>query len=204
MKKRRWLWLLLAIPLLMILGWIYVHTHPLVFMDTHQHCIRGALNNYAGAHEGRFPNHPAGYGNALLLLEPYEPRFNTLTGPGYDTEPFREALRTNGILREEDCGRVYIQGLNVSDPALKRCEIVVLFDKLPTPGGDHCYFWGYRIFRSLCREVLYADGSTRTVEEGEWPAFAQEQVNLLVQTGYDRAEAERLYASRPKGDAGTR
>jgi hypothetical protein len=60
----------LTVTCLVLLGFIYVSTHPLVFMDTHRHCIKAALlemERYAAEHEGRYPFHPRGYGNAALL-----------------------------------------------------------------------------------------------------------------------------------------
>jgi hypothetical protein len=35
------------------------------------------------------------------------------------------------------------------------------------------------------------------IEESAWPAFAQEQVELLVKGGFAREEAQRLFASKP-------
>jgi len=189
--RRKWLWLLLSLPLPAALIWVYVRTHPLVFMETHAHCIvcaGMALDRYASEHGGRFPSHPRGYGNALLLLN--EEFDSTLTGPGYDAAPFREARRTGADLSEEDCGRVYVQGLSQKSPR----EVALLFDKLPTPGGDHCPF-PYRMLRPLGREVWFVGGDRTFVPETEWPAFSSKQVDLLVREGLDRPEVERLFAS---------
>jgi len=192
--RRRWRWLLLALALLVVLGSVYVRTHPLVFMEAHAHCILFAelqLDQYASEHEGRFPSHPNGYSNALLLMD--EECFQDLTGPGYDAAPLRDAKRMGKKLAEEDCGRVYIQGLTrKSNP-----EIALLFDKLPTPGGDHCHL-PVRLWASLGREVLLVGMRHIFVRESEWPEFAKKQVELLVQEGFDRQEAERLFASRAK------
>src|SRR4029077_12562628 len=169
-------------------------THPLVFMHTHVHCIKCAgigLEHYADEHQGRFPLHPEGYGNALLLL--HEDYFRTLTGPGYDAAPLYEAKRTGNKLPEEECGRVYIQGLTTKSNR----EIALLFDKLPTPGGDHC-FLPFRLWAPLGREVWLAGTGHIFVRESEWPAFTKKQVELLVQECFDRQEAERLFASKPK------
>ncbi len=180
--------------LLVVLVAVYVRTHPLVFLDAHQHCIVYAghqLLRYADEHEGRFPYQPRGYGNALLLLD--ESGIHTYTGPGYDAAPLIEAKRTGKDLPEEECGRVYIQGLTMKSNK----EIALLFDKLPTPGGDHCHL-PYRLWAPLGREVWLVGPGRIFVPESEWPAFASKQVELLVQEGFDRAEAERLFASRPK------
>jgi hypothetical protein len=37
-------------------------------------------------------------------------------------------------------------------------------------------------------------GSSAFIREDSWPEFAQEQIELLVKDGFDRREAERLYA----------
>jgi len=192
MKRwRRWL-AIFAILVVLIVA--YVWTHPLVFMDAHRHCIKFAVLQflqYADEHDGRFPSHPKGYGNALLLMD--EVGFYALTGPGYDEAALLEAKKSNRDLSEEECGRVYVQGLTrKSNP-----EIALLFDKLPTPGGDHCPF-PMRLFARLGREVLLVGGSSSFIAESEWPQFAKTQVELLAAQGFDRAEAERLFASKPK------
>ncbi len=190
-KRRRWRWLLLVLAYGIFWWFIYFRTHPLVFMKTHAHCIQIAalgLEGYAIQHEGRFPSHPKGYANALLLLD--EECFHALTGPGYDAVPLHQAKRTGSDLPEAKCGRVYVQGLTKkSNP-----ELALLFDKLPTPGGDHCPL-PYRLWTPLGREVVFVGGDHRFVLESTWPQFARNQVELLVQEGMDRQEAERLFAS---------
>jgi hypothetical protein len=193
MKRKLWT-LLLLFPLLAALGLAYHYcTRPFVFNEScweHAHCIKIAgltLLDYAGQHGGRFPYHPKGYGNALLLLD--EDVYFTLTGPGHDDAPFYEAKRKGTNLPEEACGRVYVQGLTMkSNP-----EIALLFDKLPTPGGDHCHL-PFRLWAPLGREVWLVGGSMEFVPESDWPDFAEEQVELLVREGWQRHEAERLFA----------
>jgi hypothetical protein len=191
--KRRWVRLLLILVSLAIALLIYVCTHPLVFMDTHAHCIKVAgltLEQYASEHDGRFPFHPKGYPNALLLMN--EDCFHVFTGPGYDATPFHEAKRKGNELNEEECGRVYIQGLTKkSNP-----ELALLFDKLPTPGGDHCHL-PFRVWAGLGREIWLVGMSQTFVRESEWPEFSRKQVDLLVQEGFERQEAERLFALQP-------
>lgn len=114
--------------------------------------------------------------------------YGALTGPGYSDEPFKTAIKNKEHLPEEKCGRVYVQGLNPGCP-----QIVILFDKVPTPGGDHCQLLG-RVWTPLCREVLFADGDHRTVKETEWPEFARKQVELLIAAGIKPEVAKRYYA----------
>jgi hypothetical protein len=163
-------------------------------METHVHCIKCAgmeLEQYASEHEGRFPSHPKGYPNALLLMD--EHCLHALTGPGYDATPLREAKRTGKELAEEDCGRVYIQGSTKKSNQ----EIALLFDKLPTPGGDHCPL-PIRLWAPLGREVWLVGMGHTFVGESKWPEFAKKQVELLVQEGFKRQDAERLFASKPR------
>jgi hypothetical protein len=75
-------------------------------------------------------------------------------------------------------------------------EIVILFDKLPTPGGDHCH--GFRrLSAPLGREIWTIGGSMKFIPESRWPAFAKEQIELLVVAGIPRDQAERYYSERP-------
>jgi hypothetical protein len=195
--KRRWRWFLGIAFVGTALAVVYVRTHPLVFNESlwgHAHCIKIAgieLANYASTNDGKFPAHPRGYGNALLLLN--EDCYFALTGPGYDDKAFHEARASGKDLPEEECGRVYIQGLTTKSPS----TAALLFDKLPTPGGDHCHF-PWRLWAPLGREVLFLDGCSTFVEERSWPQFAREQVELLVREGLRREEVERLFASKPR------
>ena len=76
-------------------------------------------------------------------------------------------------------------------------ELALLFDKLPTPGGDHCHL-PVRLWTSLGREVWLVGMGHIFVRESEWPDFARKHVNLLVQEGFEPQEAERLLASEPR------
>jgi hypothetical protein len=151
---RRWRGILLFVCVLGLLVALYIRTHPQVFNESfwqHAHCIKIAglqLHAYAGEHHGRFPYSPRGYGNALLLLD--EDIYFSLTGPGYDPTPFHDAKRNGTDLAEADCGRVYIQGLTLKSNA----EIALLFDKIPTLGGDHCSF-PFRLTAPPGREVWF-------------------------------------------------
>lgn len=177
----------------------YVRMHPLVFNESflgHHHCIACTVKGlafYALDNEGRYPAHPNGYGDALLMIYTNVNVGSLLTGPGYEGKIFDEAARTNGHVPEAACGRVYVQGLTDKDYG----QIVLLFDKLPTPGGDHCTGF-HRLTAALGREVALVDGSTDFIPETHWPAYASNQVRLLVEAGISRAEAERLYAAKPK------
>ena len=174
-------------------GFYYVRMHRLVFNESffgHSHCMTSAgldLVSYASEHGGQFPSHPNGYGDALLLVNNGSDA--ALTGPGYDTQVFERVRRTGEDAPEREFGRVYVQGLsNTDDP-----EIAILFDKLPTPGGDHCN--GFRRFSApLGREIWTIGSGLRFVPESEWPTFAKEQIELLVAAGIAREQAEKYYS----------
>ena len=179
---------------------IYVRAHPLVFNESffgHAHCMKGggiALNTYAHGHDGRFPYHTNGYGDALLLMtNEVGGWWASVTGPGYTEQPFLDALATSSHLVEEACGRAYVQGLSETNNP----EIVLLFDKLPTPGGDHCHFFR-RISAPLGREVWTVGGGMRFVPEGKWPAYSKEQIELVAAAGIVREKAEMYYSEVSK------
>jgi hypothetical protein len=178
----------------------YVRTHPLVFNESffeHAHCMKGgglALDSYAHDHNGRFPYDTNGYGDALLLMtNEVCGWWASVTGPGYTEQPFLNALATRSHLPEQACGRVYVQGLSQTDNS----ELVLLFDKLPTPGGDHCHLFR-RLSAPLGREVWTIGGGMRFVPETRWPAYVKEQIELLVAAGVARKQAEMYYSAKPK------
>jgi hypothetical protein len=190
-RCRKRLWWLVLIPLFLAIAVGVPSFRPDVYLPAHRHCIKQAgmaLLNYADANGGRFPVHPGGYGDALLLAADAE-NCHALTGPGYDPAAFRDALAAGRGLPEALCGRVYVPGLSLNTSA----EVVILFDKRSTPGGDHCH-WPLRLWASRGREVLFRDGSMRFIRDSKWPEFVAEQTEELVRAGIPRAEVERLFA----------
>jgi len=195
--KRRLSFFVCTIAVVAAICIYYVRTHPLVFNESflsHAHCMVGGglgLMGYAHEHGGQFPFHTNGYGDALLLVN--DGWDAALTGPGYDTQVFDRARNTGEDAPESEFGRVYVQGLSeTNDP-----EIAILFDKLPTPGGDHCHLFR-RMFAPLGREVWTIGGGMRFIPESRWSAFAKEQIKLLVAAGIAREQAEKYYSERPK------
>lgn len=202
MRSRKWRNILVIIALVMAFCFFYVKTHPLIFNESwagHRHCISQlgkVFSMYSMDHDGHFPSHTNGYGDALLLIADYlgrNPQF--LTGPCYDDSVFEHALShdENVNIPEEECGRVYVQGLSPKSNS----EIVILYDKVATPGGDHCHL-PQRFRASLGREVLYIDGSTGYVKESEWPDFTKKQIALLIEEGFQDETARWYYSQEPK------
>jgi hypothetical protein len=175
----------------------YVRSHPLVFNESfweHAHCVKGgglSLQEYAHEHGGRFPFHTNGYGDALLLVNAGWDA--ALTGPGYDTQVFERARKSGEDAPESEFGRVYVRGLSDTDTP----GIAILFDKLSTPGADHCHLLR-RLTAPLGREVWTIGGGMQFVPETKWPAYSKEQIELLVAAGIARERAEMYYSEKPQ------
>ena len=187
----------LLIAVIALASLYYYRTHPLVFNESffqHAHCIKGAgglLRMYAEDHGGRYPYSTNGYGDALVMINGGWDE--VLIGPGYDTNVFDRVRRTGKPAPDSEFGRVYVQGLSETNNP----EIAILFDKLPTPGGDHCHLWS-RFFAPMSREVLTVDCDHLIIREAKWPAFSQHQIELLVAAGIPKAQAEKYYSEKPK------
>lgn len=176
----------------------YVRANPRIFNESflgHAHCIGQAGNAfslYAKDHGGRFPVHTNGYGDAMLLLDPdYLTSFEMITGPCFTGDVFKEAKSSGTNINEVACGRVYIQGLAEG----MNPEIVLLYDKLPTP-GDHTHGFS-RFIRSFGREVLFISGNHQLISTNTWPGFASNQIKLLVETGIPESVAKSYYENLP-------
>jgi hypothetical protein len=194
-RRSRWIVWLLALIALPISGcWLHVVTNPLIYNESyweHAHCVTAAqlaLDEYAANNNGVYPAHPNGYGDALLLL-PANLDY-ALTGPGYSEAPFKQARASGQSLPESECGRVYIQGL--SRAMKSKIDPILLYDKLPTPGGDHCHLI-MRCWAPLGREVVYMRQGHRFIPESQWPAIAREQIAMLVELGWTQEQAEACY-----------
>jgi len=198
-RRRKWaIWgSLILIPTMgaaAYLGMLYFNV-----FHAHEHCIvqtGSAFQNYASDHQGKLPYSTNGFGSALLLLVQGDylgdsnraSALQLLTGPGDDGHAFGEALRTGEPVPENECSRIYFQGLSQTN----NNEIAILWDKKSTPGGDHARRpWG-----PLLREVCLLDGSRRVILDKDWAAFSSNQVDLLVREGIPRATAQHYYDLR--------
>jgi hypothetical protein len=195
--KRRLIILFASAGLLAAAFMFYFKTHPLVFNESflqHAHCIVGgglSLDSYAAEHNGRFPFSTNGYGDALVLVN--DGWDEALTGPGYNARVFERVRRTGENAPESEFGRVYVQGLGENDNP----EIALLFDKLPTPGGDHCHVF-QRFFAPLGREVWTIGSDHHFIRENDWPSFSKHQIELLQAAGLSKVQAEMYYSEKAK------
>ncbi len=183
-SRKFWLIVMLAI------GGVYVLSEYAFWLHRRRrHCLLVAgfsLRDYAEAHGGEFPRHTNGFGNALVVWAKSSPsEIPIMVGPGDDGSWLRNAVTTGESVDEGVCSRIYVQELNESlDP-----QVVVLFDRFATRGGDHSpHPWaGY------LREAIRLDTSLARIPVDRWPAFASNQVELLVKEGIPRATAEAYY-----------
>jgi hypothetical protein len=185
MKSRVLKWSLFAgaglLSAVVVLGFIWFRHLGKV----HQHCIKAtgsAFRLYSQDHAGALPYHTNGFGDALLLLvkEQQLPSVACICGPGDDGTVLRNALVRGVDVPEEQCSRVYVQGLSKTNDPM----ICILFDRRSVPGGDHFYGRGRPI-----REVCMLDGSMQTISDERWPEFSRQQVELLVAAGWTREKA---------------
>jgi len=155
----------------------------------HRHCIKQAsmfFGMYSSEHQGQLPISTNGFGDALLILAREDPTsIHSLCGPDDEGHIFKEALQNNSVVPEDQCSRVYIQGLwETNDP-----QICILFDRISCKGGDHFRSpWGHRV-----RELCLLDGSMQVIRDEDWPEFSRRQVKLLVAAGFTRTNALHFY-----------
>lgn len=155
----------------------------------HKHCILVAglaLRIYSDDHKGHYPFSTNGFGDALLLLAKEDTNdIPNLCGPDDDGHIFKDALKNNSMVPEEQCTRVYIQGLSETNDN----GICILFDRNSCKGGDHFRSpWGHRV-----RELCLLDGAMQVIRDEDWPEFSRNQVELLVAAGFSRTNALHFY-----------
>ena len=161
-----------------------------ILFPAHEHCMKQtglSLRTYATDHNGKFPFHTNGFGDAVVLLLKEDLCVPAMfTAPGDDGSLYKECMKTGAHMPEERCTRAYVQGLSDTNNP----EIALVFDRYPTRGGDHFRRpWG-----PLLRDVGMLDGSMVSVREEKWPEFRRNQIDLLVAEGISRTQAEKLYA----------
>lgn len=185
----------LALVGLSLCTWVAATMSWSHFYPAHQHCskaLAAALMRYAQDHQGRYPSHTNGFGDALLLLvKTGDADVSLLVAPGDDGRIYNEFLTNGQNVPEENCTRIYIQGLTDS----LQCDVAMMFDKRPTRGGDHFRSpWG-----TPMRDVVMSSGLVKFIPEKRWPIFASEQIEELVKLDLNRAELERLFGIKSEG-----
>ena len=189
LTKRRVVWGLgIGLPVLALMLFVILMS---ILFPAHEHCMKQtglSLRTYAIDHDGRFPFHTNGFGDAVVLLLKEDLCGPAMfTAPGDDGSLYKECMKTGAHMPEERCTRAYVQGLSDTNNP----EIALVFDRYPTRGGDHFHRpWG-----PLQRDVGMLDGSMVTVREERWPEFRRRQIELLVAEGISRTQAEKLYAT---------
>jgi len=200
--RKRWRLLLIAaiaLPLLAYGGLFVIGIFNL--FHAHEHCSKiagSAFSLYASDHAGKYPSHTNGFGDALLvLLKDRYTDVRFVTAPGDDGRVLTECLEKGLDVPEDKCSRVYLQGLSEDD---MNGGVVIMFDRYPTPGGDHFRRpWG-----TPMRDAVMCGGWVEFITEERWPAFAKEQIERLVELGFKRTELDKLFGVQSKSSAGVR
>ena len=160
--------------------------------ERHQHCIKSAifiLFGYANEHGGTYPKSDRGWGDAMLSFASGPDDTNWVrffVGVDDDGAHLIRALKTGEDVIEEQCTRIYVQGLTEKSDS----GIAILFDRESVKGGDH--------FRGLpgqqrLREVITVGGTHQMIKDPEWPSFVARQRKLLRNEGFADSEISRYY-----------
>lgn len=158
----------------------------------HQHCIKAAifiLMDYAAKHDGAYPKNDRGWGDAMLSFasSPDDTDWvKFFVGVDDDGAHLIRALKSGEDVIEDQCTRIYVQGLTEKSDS----SIAILFDRNSVKGGDH--------FRGLpgqqpLREVITIDGAHRMIKDPEWSSFVARQRKLLKNEGFADSEISRYY-----------
>lgn len=192
-RKRKTFWIVSGVLAIAVAGysiWLRDRRERLLAhkLHGHQHCMKAtasAFMSFADDNGGRFPFHTNGWGDALLLLvKSNYADISLICGPNDDGRVFREALEKGTDVPEELCSRVYVQGLNQTNAR----GVLVLFDRVSFPGGDH--FYGLLEPR---RECLDGDLSMQSLDDKLWSRFSRQSAGRLMELGFSRAEAESYF-----------
>ena len=152
-----------------------------------------ALNEYAADRNGWFPAGESSPEASLCLLYRvkkagdaygYVPDPELLRGMTVPTEKVRAILESGRLLGPDTCGWHYVEGLTYKDD-----RIAILWPKvaLGHNGGRH---------RDGGRQVLFANCSADWVTGDQWPAFLEEQAELLRQRLKDRSPQQPTRTGR--------
>ena len=177
-RKRRWRWTLPLLILASIVaaliagGWAwYRYKFPYGQVHCCAKVLGFELRMYAEEHDGFFPRgRPTAEASLGLLYDGTNSWwFEILRGKSVPRAVTQEALEKKGALGPESCGWHYVEGLTLADDP----SIAIVWDKV---GLDH---FGMR-HKGGGHEVIFLGCSVQFVSGAEWPAFLENQKQLLA------------------------
>lgn len=175
-----------GIVVILIVAWLMLRP------ERHQHCIKSAifiLADYAGDHGGAYPESDRGWGDAMLSFASGPDDTNWVryfVGVDDDGAHLIRALKTGEDVIEDQCTRIYVQGLTEKSAP----GTAILFDRESVKGGDH--FRGLPGQKRL-REVITVAGTHQMIQDAQWPSFVARQRELLKGEGFAEDEISRYY-----------
>jgi len=172
MSKLRKILLVLVIlfGVLVLTGWgWYSYTFPYGWSHCCSKVLGFALLSYAEDHAGRFPAGGDTPEASLSLLYSNYLDAGTLRGKTVPLKVVQQALAKNGKLGPESCGWHYVEGLTEADDR----KIAIVWDKV---GLGHN---GERV-KGGGHSVMFLDGFDGFISGDKWPAFLEEQKQLLA------------------------
>jgi hypothetical protein len=159
-------------------GWAY-HQWRFPYGPSHC-CISGlalSLAQYAKENGSRYPSGEASPEASLSLL--YRSNYadaTVLRGMTVPEEQVRRILESGELLGPESCGWHYTEGLTCADDS----RIAIVYCKEPLGhNGERTADGG--------RQVVFVDGLIEWISGEKWPAFLDEQKQLMAQ----RSDAAR-------------
>jgi hypothetical protein len=116
-------------------------------------CMNNALQLYADANGGAFPDGTTPYAALQKLYPEFMPNPDLLAGISGDIKATVTILHTNGSLSSDDCSWMYLPGLKSSDPP----DTILIYER-----RTGLYVNG---FRKKGRAVGFVDGSAHQMNE---------------------------------------
>lgn len=126
-------------------------------------CMNNALQTYANANSGVFPDGPDSYAALRKLYPLHMPNADLLAGISGNVKATRAILQTNGLLTSNECSWVYLKGLNSSNPP----KTILIYER-----RTGVYVNG---FRKNGRAVGFVDGSASQMDEQAFQRLLVEQ-----------------------------
>jgi len=172
MSKRRLIISLIVMVVVILLGrWMVYYTQTFPYGSSHCCIIQFicTLEQYAEENGGKYPAGESSPEASLSLL--YKSNGmppDILRGMTVPEKTVRRILEGGGLLGPDSCGWHYVPGLTRADDqklALLWCKSALGHNGQRTKDGS--------------REILFVGGRLGLISGDEWPAFLQEQEDLL-------------------------